>query len=257
MKNDTYLSVICATYNAEKVITGFIKSIKEQSLSSGFEIVFMDGGSTDGTLKKINEAKLHNVVLVSEPDKGIYNAFNKAVKIARGKWVIFIGADDKLYSPDTLLKLSNFLREHESADLVYGKVLVGLDGNIVYKPKFNSKLLLINSIHHQGAIYKKELFRDFFYNETYKISSDYELNLLLFLNKSKAVFYDEFISIVEEHGISQKVLKNGYDEEIYIRTKYLKNKAVIFFLNKLTLLRYFLKKYPLASLRNHHLIHRI
>lgn len=257
MKNGIYISMICATYNAETVIDGFVKSIREQSLSSGFEIIFMDGGSKDGTLKKIGEANLKNAILISERDNGIYNAFNKAVKIARGTWVVFIGADDKLYSPDTLLKLSNFLQNHENADLVYGKVLVGLNGTIVYKPKFSSKLLFINSIHHQGAVYKKEIFEDFFYNESYKISSDYELNLRLFLNGSNAVFFDELISIVDEHGLSQKVLKDGYQEEIYIRRKYLKNRTLLFILNKLTVLRYLLKKYPLASLRNQHLIHRI
>lgn len=94
-------SIITVTYNAEKVLEDTIQSIVTQSYKN-VEYIIVDGGSTDGTLTIVNKYKEHIHTIVSEPDKGLYDAMNKGIKLATGDYLCFLNAGDGLHEDDTL-----------------------------------------------------------------------------------------------------------------------------------------------------------
>lgn len=95
------ISIITATFNATGQLPYTIRSIREQTFRE-FEWVVVDGGSTDGTQAMLRENEDVVARWISEPDQGIYDAWNKACKLARGEWIIFLGAGDELAAPHTL-----------------------------------------------------------------------------------------------------------------------------------------------------------
>lgn len=127
MSNTTYqplISIITSTYQASQFLPKTIASIKNQKFKN-FEWIVVDGGSTDGTVEVISQNDTVINKWISEKDSGIYNAWNKAVKMAKGEWFIFIGAGDKLYSETTLLEASKFLNSaFPKYELVYGDIIL-------------------------------------------------------------------------------------------------------------------------------------
>lgn len=91
------ISVGTVCYNAANCIENLIRSVKKQTYSN-IEFVVVDGVSNDGTLDILNKYKQDIDILVSEPDKGIYDAMNKLLKLATGDFLIFMGADDVFYN---------------------------------------------------------------------------------------------------------------------------------------------------------------
>lgn len=87
------LSIITATYNAEKYIADLVASIRPD-MAADIEWIVIDGASTDNTGAILQAASDVVTTFTSEPDKGIYDAWNKGIACARGEWVLFMGADD-------------------------------------------------------------------------------------------------------------------------------------------------------------------
>jgi len=115
------ISIVTSTFNAAKELPHTIRSIREQT-SRDFEWIVVDGNSTDGTQTLLHENDGQISHWISEPDEGIYDAWNKACKMARGDWIIFLGAGDELVAPTTLAECMKHL-EDVSADttVVYGR----------------------------------------------------------------------------------------------------------------------------------------
>lgn len=113
-------SIITATYNSEDTILDTVRSLREQTFSrDNLEWILVDGGSTDKTLELIEQQDFHPDQWVTEPDKGIYDALNKGVRMATGDMVGFLHADDVLASTGTLHRVSCAL-DNSGADAVYG-----------------------------------------------------------------------------------------------------------------------------------------
>ena len=226
------ISIIMATYNSESSIIATLDSILSQSYPD-YEIIIMDGGSQDTTCAIIEGYNTEKITkFISEKDSGVYEAFNKGVKYAKGEWLFFLGSDDIFFSPTSLEELK--LESNKEYDFVYTRILLGKK---LYNPKYNLNLFRRNTIHHQGAIYKTFLFDNFKFDESFRISSDYELNLKLYLEKRKAKFLDIILTICGDDGLSSSTSLVGYKEEIEIRDRYIKNKYIKFFLKIKTLFR--------------------
>ena len=116
MKQPT-ISIITVVYNGEKVLPQTIKSVALQTYNN-IEYIIIDGASKDSTHEIVEKNKDVVSKLVSEPDKGIYDAMNKGLKNAAGDYVWFLNAGDEIYSPDTLSKVF----AHDEADAYYGDV---------------------------------------------------------------------------------------------------------------------------------------
>ena len=131
-------SIITVTYNAEKVLEDTIQSIVTQSYKN-VEYIIVDGGSTDGTLTIVNKYKEHIHTIVSEPDKGLYDAMNKGIKLATGDYLCFLNAGDGLHEDDTLLRIVHSLTGTILPDVIYGETdIVDDEGHFLYKRRLSA-----------------------------------------------------------------------------------------------------------------------
>lgn len=101
MKTNPKISVVTVTYNCIGVLEDTLKSVISQEYSN-VEYIVIDGKSSDGTLNLIDKYKDHISILVSEPDKGIFDAMNKAIKLVTGDWILFMNAGDT-FADDNVL----------------------------------------------------------------------------------------------------------------------------------------------------------
>ena len=170
------ISVITVTYNAQDVIGKTLKSLEQQSFKD-FEHIVVDGASSDKTIKLVNEASLPGIV-VSEPDKGLYDAMNKGLKLANGRYLIFLNAGDAFHSVDTL---SNYASEAlKDRDIIYGDTdIVDQNGSRISarhlsvpdtlsERSFSDGMLIC----HQAFMVKRILAPE--YNTSYRFSADYD-----------------------------------------------------------------------------------
>lgn len=171
------ISIIIPTYNSEKTISESIKSILEQSFDN-YEILIMDGISDDHTLNIIKEFNDPRIRIFSEKDSGVYDAMNKGIEKAEGKWLYFLGSDDTLYDKETLKDIEPFLGNH---DLVYGKAYFTFRKIIHGKEYDRVYLQKIDNICHQAIFYNKNLFiRLGKFNTSFKIWADWDFNIRCF-----------------------------------------------------------------------------
>ena len=160
------ISIVIATFNAEKHIRECIRSMINKH-EKNIEIVIVDGGSIDDTISIIKNFNHKKLVWTSESDEGIYDALNKGAKIAQGKWLYFMGTDDRLLAgfSEIASKLKN-----ETA-VYYGNTEPFYYGND--KPdyelltgKFSNYRLAKYCINHQAVIYPAKIFEKYKYDIT-------------------------------------------------------------------------------------------
>lgn len=175
----TRISIIAACRNGARTLQVMLDSIRQQTFND-FELIIIDGASSDGTqgILQANEDVVD--FWLSEPDNSIAEAWNKGIAHANGMWVLFLGVDDRLYSPDTLAQMAPHL-ETGDVDLVYGKTLFdgGLfDGQTMGAPFDVHKLWRSMTIPHIATFHARRLFDEVgLYDPDFKIALDYELLL--------------------------------------------------------------------------------
>ncbi len=170
------LSIITICYNIKDEIERTCKSIVNQTWQD-FEWIVVDGGSTDGTVDILKKYQKKMSVLISEPDKGIYNAMNKGIKLAKGKWLNFMNGGDCFATKDVLEKV--FKNKDYDADVLYGDMRIVKNCKEIrvnhYPDKVSKQYFRNGRIGHQAAFIKYDLFRQYgLYNEKYRIASDWE-----------------------------------------------------------------------------------
>lgn len=127
--NTPLFTIITSTLNMVNTVERCVESVAAQTFRD-YEHIVVDGASTDGTVEFLNSKRDYFSVLISEPDTGIYNAWNKALKHARGEWVLFLGADDILADKDVLGDVAGFIEEQEATSgIVYGDVMLVTKGS--------------------------------------------------------------------------------------------------------------------------------
>jgi glycosyltransferase involved in cell wall biosynthesis len=194
-------SIIIPTYNSASTLARCLDSIIAQNFND-FEILIMDGLSTDNTLKIAQKYHDPRIKIHSEKDKGIYDAMNKGILTAQGKWLYFLGSDDYLHD-NAVLHTIHTLIKNKNADVIYGNVV-----SRVFTGKYNDIYNYIKiykeNIPHQAIFFNKQLFDKIgYFNLKYKILADYEHNLKWFLNrKTKIVYTSGIIAHYGGSGIS-------------------------------------------------------
>ena len=114
-------SIITVTYNAGSVIGHTLESVLSQTYTN-YEYLLIDGGSKDDTVEKAKASGIGFAHIVSERDKGIYDAMNKGMALATGDYLCFLNAGDSFYSPDTLQKIVDTIAgESELPHVLYGE----------------------------------------------------------------------------------------------------------------------------------------
>lgn len=191
------------------------QSLLEQQ-SSDYEWIVIDGASGDGTLQFLEDHANEITYRVSEPDRGIYHAMNKAIDRASGDYLLFLNAGDCLADDYVLGQVKSLI---DSQDFVYGDALERLeDDQIVLKPARDHQKIFWGMItHHQAMFYRRSCLGDLRYSENYHISADYGFTLD-FIDRAKSVLKLELpICIFEFGGISQIQAKKGRKEQLLIR----------------------------------------
>ena len=142
----------------------------------GYESIVVDGGSSDGTAAFLRREK-RIARYVSEPDRGIYDAMNKGLRLCRGDFVIFMNAGDEFFNPRVLERAAAVLRAHPDCRFLFGDAcLVDEDGHCRFR-EYDAPVTTQN-ICHQSIFYDRRLFAELgMYDERYRIVADYDFNL--------------------------------------------------------------------------------
>ena len=203
------ISIIVAVFNGAKTLQQCIDSVAHQSYPNK-ELIIIDGGSNDGTFDLLKANNEQIKYWISEPDKGIYNAWNKGLIQAKGEWICFLGADDYLLNAQVLEKMAAAL-EQLSAEIhvAYGQVmLLSNEGESLFavgEPwlTIKDRFKQVMCIPHQGVMHRRSLFeQNGKFDESFRIAGDYEL-LLRELKKGDAIFIPDLITTgMRQGGIS-------------------------------------------------------
>jgi glycosyltransferase involved in cell wall biosynthesis len=220
------ISIVIPCYNMEKYIEEALLSIINQKYEN-LELIIVDGASTDNTLAIISKYKKHISLLISEKDKGQYNAINKGMSYATGDILAWLNADD-VYFPWTLKKVSIFFNSYPNQEWISGSTSVmsedgiinGLNGNIISKPTeyvkngwFRSGLY--GYLQQEGMFWTKALWKKSGgLNEDYKLAADFEL-WTRFAKFSKLVSFGLPLACFRKRDSSRSsMLKTDYENEV-------------------------------------------
>lgn len=220
------ISIITATFNAASHLPDLIRSLGVQTYKN-FEWVVADGGSTDDTLSILKNVKDLNVTLSSQPDFGIYDALNRAIKASKGDYYVVIGADD-VFEPDAI---ENFCNQIDGVNTVITSPI--LINNKIYKlsplPVFLSGFRAKICGHSIATLFKKSLHEKYgYYSRKYPIAADYDFMMKLVVNNEKVKacnfvagkFGIDGISTVDRIGSASEVMRimilNGYSAPVQV-----------------------------------------
>lgn len=203
------LTVIVAVFNGTKTLQQCIDSVAQQTYANK-ELIIIDGGSRDGTVDLLKANNEQIQYWISEPDRGIYNAWNKGVYQAKGEWICFLGADDYFWNTQVLARMAEKLNALP-ADMrvAYSQVmLLTEDGRSLYPvgeswAGIKKNFMQLMCIPHQGVMHRRSLFeKKGLFDESFRIAGDYEL-LLRELKRGDALFIPDLIATgMRQGGIS-------------------------------------------------------
>lgn len=170
-------SIITVTWNAADVIAPTLESVRRQT-SSDYELLIIDGASTDDTLAIVRGASIGNLRVFSEPDKGLYDAMNKGIALARGRYIMFLNAGDAFADDTVLARLAQLTVDEPG--VIYGQTqLVNAAREVVGKRHLTApKRLNVNSflkgmvVCHQAFAVRRDLAPQ--YDLQYRLSADYD-----------------------------------------------------------------------------------
>ena len=214
------ISIIIATWNAAKTLRTCLDSIVPQ-LTDEVELILVDGGSKDETNEIIDSYGDKVSVHISEPDKGIYDAWNKGVKAAKGDWVMFIGADDCL-SQDAIDNYLKYIKNVPiDTDFISSKINYvddkGKTLDITGKLWNYNRCRINMDVTHVASLTNKNYFnRVGVFNTKYKIVGDYEL-LMRGSKGMKAEFMDKVVATMAIGGASFST--KGLKEQFKVKRK--------------------------------------
>lgn len=202
------ISIITVTFQAAAVLEETILSVINQSWTD-WEYIIVDGGSTDGTIDIIRKYEnTPGLSWISEKDQGLYDAMNKGIKMANGKWLYFMNAGDLLYDTHVLERIFSSPPSPD-VNLIYGQIYFknhpsGVDyvgqKKIAYKDYFFSIPLC-----HQAAFIQKSCFEKLgLYQLSYKILADQEWFVRYFKLGDQSLYVPMIVASYEIVGLSQK-----------------------------------------------------
>jgi glycosyltransferase involved in cell wall biosynthesis len=236
-----FISIIIPTFNAESTILKALESILLQTFKD-FEILIIDGLSKDKTIEIVENLKDNRIKIYCDKDKGIYDAMNKGIQYAQGKWLYFIGSDDYLYNNEVLQTVESKLNSIKN-NVLYGNVLIkgntgwATDGQI-HNGKYTFQKLLKSNICHQSIFYRTKFIQEhqILYDLKYPISADWDFNIACRL-QTKFTFVNELIAVFNAGGMSTgKSILEPFLEERKVKYAHLYKKY------KLSILQRFHKK---------------
>jgi len=226
MTSEPLFSIITICYNAERTIERTLRSVAGQSFDN-YEHIIVDGASKDSTLEIVTGAEgAARRRVQSEPDEGLYDAMNKGVGLARGKYLIFLNAGDKFHSHDTLDVIARAIADNDVPGIVYGQTdLVDDNGLFLAKRHLTApdNLQFKDFAHgmlvcHQAFVALRRIAP--FYNLKYKYSADYDWCIQCLMHSRKNVNAGEVLIDYLAEGITTANRRKSLFERFRIMSMY-------------------------------------
>ena len=199
---DMKFSIITVCRNSEKTLPRAMDSLAAQRYK-GYEWIVIDGASTDNTVRIARSFSSAPLVMISEPDKGIYDAMNKGIANARGDYIFFLNSDDALHDEDVLGDISVRLDQNPEIDFLYGNVVnIKLDGNWLRNfSHVNKHNIMEYSICHQAIFAKRMLFKTVgAFDLRFKFNADYDWMIRVFRHGAHCVHIDRCMAFFSDGG---------------------------------------------------------
>lgn len=245
------LSVITVTFNAEKTLERTLKSVKEQTYPA-LEHLIVDGASVDGTVGLIRHSEKETGKLedsgtgglggdsgkvlrwISEPDRGLYDAMNKAILMATGDYLCFLNAGDTFFTPDTVERMMQTFNPANLPDILYGETAIVDDrGTFLHMRRLKAPQKLSWKsfkqgmvVCHQAFIVKRELAEP--YDLSYRFSSDFDWCIRM-MKKAASIHNTRLILInYLNEGMTTANRNSSLKERYRIMTKYYGHISTVF-----------------------------
>ena len=232
-------SIITVTYNAGKVLEDTIQSVIFQTYRN-VEYIIVDGHSKDNTMEIVDKYRNHISKVISEPDKGLYDAMNKGIRLATGDYLCFLNAGDKFHDSETLQKIVHTLKGQELPDVIYGETaIVDEEGHFLHMRRLSTPAHLNWKsfkqgmlVCHQAFFVNRELAINHLYDLQYRFSADFDwcirimkkakclhntrLTLIDYLNEGmttknhKASLKERFCIMAKHYGLISTILHRGW-----------------------------------------------
>lgn len=219
-------SIITVTYNARATAERTLRSVAGQTCKD-YEHIIVDGASTDGTLEIIGNcpgAELRKVI--SEPDKGLYDAMNKGISLAQGDYLIFLNAGDKFHSAGTLQEIAEAIELNDSPGVVYGQTdLVDDHGRFLAPRHLRAPEHLTYKdfsrgmvVCHQAFVAQRKIAP--YFSLKYRYSADYEWCLICLMHSEKNVYIDGVLVDYLAEGMTTGHRKDSLCERFKLMSTY-------------------------------------
>jgi glycosyltransferase involved in cell wall biosynthesis len=205
------VSVITVCYNAEYTIETTITSVLNQSYSN-IQYIIIDGNSTDDTMNIVNIYANKISIIVSESDKGLYDAINKGIALADGEVIGILNADDVFFDNSTIAKIMTHFEYDTNIQSVIGDIVFKNNNKILryYSSKYWTTLSFRFGIMppHPSFYCRRDLFTKYGnYRTDFKIAADFELLLrFILIKKVNYKYINNIIVLMKPGGLSSKNL---------------------------------------------------
>lgn len=224
------LSIITVVYNDVSHIEETIKSVLNQPLEKTMlEYIIIDGKSTDGTVDVIHKYQNMIDIFISEPDTGIYNAMNKGVRLASGRWCQFLNSGDVLV-PDAY-RIFDFCINNNTG-ILFGNTIRSFTKCFI-KQRFQYKEGVLPPVCHQSAFIRSDIMKEYLYDEKYQICADLDLFKKIYDSGFKFQYVDIDISKYNMYGFSARNMVKFAEEK----------RRIGFYISKLEFLKFRLKAF--------------
>lgn len=218
-------SIITITFNAERELPATLESVKRQTFTD-FEHLIVDGASKDATVDIAKQSGISQMTVVSEPDKGLYDAMNKGIRRANGEYLIFLNAGDAFHSPSSLQEIADAIASGRKPDIVYGQTQI-VDSNrqfLAMRHLSAPEHLTFNSfkqgmlVCHQAFVVRRGLAEP--YDLRYRFSADYEWCLRCLKKAKRCAYTGTTLIDYLADGLTDKNHKASLKERFDIMCRY-------------------------------------
>ena len=218
------VSIVTIVYNGERHLEQTIQSVLEQGYSN-IEYFIVDGGSTDKSVSIIQKYESSLAGWISEPDKGISDAFNKGIEHTKGSIIGLINADD-WYEKDCVERIVASLGDH---DVAYGDVRYWKNGQPVFVQAGNHHLLKKEmTVNHPTVFVKRKCYeKEGGFDVSVRFAMDYDVLLRLFVKGYSFIHIPAVLANMRWEGVSDRKWKQGVRETLTIKNKYYPEKRSV------------------------------
>lgn len=207
-------SIVTVTFNCQETIEETMKSVFSQTYTN-YEYLVIDGKSTDRTPKIVSRYASSLAAFISENDRGIYDAMNKGIRLAKGRWILFLNSGDVLADPSVLEKVAA-VADSTSADVLYGDILIRKSGELIVKPASEPCNKHRMYFCHQSAFTRLAVMKALPFDLRFKLSADFYFFKQCYYKGLSFRHIPLPLVIYDRNGISNRHRLAGLSENVKV-----------------------------------------